>query len=122
MPVTNYLLENAGKAVLRGQAINSADYFYFAGSDNTFNGNETEVVNDYFHKTVGWVSEGIDSKFTIELGLLECTGSYIAAVGLIDDNEIGSGTPCIILPSDIGLKSSNFTVEIEGKILFRRPL
>ena len=121
MPITNTLLENSGKASLRGIDVNPPDYMFWAGSDNTFTGAETEVINDYFHKGVVWIGEGIDSVFSVELSPGEAVGSYINTYGLINNATVGSGTPLLILPSDIGVKTANFVVEIEGKILYRRP-
>jgi len=120
MTVTNKLLENIGINAIRGGGATKPTEMFWAGSDNTYTGDETIINNDYFHKGILWVADGIDSKFSVELNTTDAIGSYIETYGLTDDNEVGSGNPLIILPSDIGLKSSSFSVEIEGRILFRR--
>ena len=120
MTVTNKFLENIGiNAVRGGHATKPTDMFW-AGSDNTYTGDETIINNDYFHKGIIWIADGIDSKFTVELNTTDAIGSYIETFGLTDDAMVGSGNPLIILPSDIGLKSSTFSVEVEGTVLFRR--
>ena len=121
MPVTNKFLENVGKSSIRGNVVATPDFMFWAGSDNTFIGTETTIVNDYFDKGVVWVSDGVDNKFNIELATTDANGSYIEAYGLTDNIVVGEGNPLILLPSDIGMKASSFSVEIEGKILFRRP-
>jgi len=121
MVVTNKLLENIGiNAIRGGEVATKPTKMFWAGSDNTYTGDETVINNDFFHKGIVWYADGIDSKFTVELNTTDSIGSYIETYGLTDNGEIGSGNPLIILPSDIGLKSSTFSVEIEGRILFRR--
>ena len=121
MPATNKFLENIGINAIRGGGATKPTHMFWAGSDNTFDGDETSVVNDVFHIGVFWESEGIDSKFSAELATTDAIGSYIEAYGLIDNLDIGSGNPLVIMPSDTGLKSNSFSVEIEGRVLFRRP-
>ena len=121
MPVNNIFLENIGTNSVRGGSATTPTHMDWAGSDNTYTGSEIAIVNDFFHKGVVWVADGIDSKFTVELATTDSNGSYIENYGLTDNSVIGSGNSLVSLPSDIGLKSSNFSVEIEGKILFRRP-
>jgi len=120
MTVTNTFLENIGINAVRGGSATKPTYMFWSGSDNTYDGDETTIVNDFFHKGIIWIGEGIDSKFSVELNTTDAIGSYIETYGLTDDDEIGSGNPLVILPSDVGLKTSSFSVEIEGRILFRR--
>lgn len=120
MTVTNKFLENIGINAIRDGGASKPDYIFWAGSDNTFVGDETSVTNDIFHKGVIWASEGIDSRFNMELATTSAIGSYIETYGLIDNLSVGSGNPLVIIPSDVGLKSSTFSVEVEGRILFRR--
>jgi len=121
MAATNKFLENIGINAIRGGGAEKPDVMFWAGSDNTFTGDETAIVNDIFNKGVVWIGDGIDSKFSVELNTTDAIGSYIETSGLKAINEVGSGNPLVILPSDIGAKSSNFSVEVEGRILFRRP-
>lgn len=121
MVVTNEFLSRIGKIAVRGGVDITPSHMYWAGSDNTYVGDETIINNDFFHKGLFWVPDGIDSKFTVELATTDSIGSYIETYGLTDNSVIGSGTPLLIIPSDIGLKSSSFSVEIEGRVLFRRP-
>ena len=121
MAVTNKFLENAGINAVRGGTANTPTHMFWAGSDNTFIGDEITVVNDFFRKGIFWIGEGIDSKFSVELNTTDAIGSYIEAYGIADVVTLDTGSPMVMLPSDIGLKSSSFSVEVEGKILFRRP-
>ena len=121
MPVTNILLENIGINAIRGGSASKPTVVFWAGSDNTYNGDETTISNDFFDKSIVWLGDGIDSKFSVELNVTDAIGSYIETYGLTDNVIIGTGSPLVVLPSDIGLKSSSFSVETEGKILFRRP-
>lgn len=120
MAVTNKFLENIGINAIRGGGATKPTDMFWAGSDNTYVGDETEIHNDFFHKGVVWVADGIDSTFSIELNTTDAVGSYIETFGLTDSGVIGSGNPLVILPSDIGLKTSSFSVEIEGTVMFRR--
>ena len=120
MVVTNKFLENIGiNAIRGGDAAKPTDMFW-AGSDNTFIGDEVAISNPKFTKGVVWFADGIDSVFNMELNTTDAIGSYLEAYGLTDSPVIGTGSPLLIVPSDIGTKSSRFSVEISGSILFRR--
>lgn len=121
MTTTNRFLKYIGQNAVQNTTAPTPAKIYWAGSDNTYVGNEEVINNDFFHKGVYWVPDGNDSKFTVELATTDSNGSYIETYGLCDDEVVGSGTPLVILPSNIGLKSSNFSVEVEGRVLFRRP-
>lgn len=121
MAVTNKFLENIGINAVRAGSATTPTTMFWAGSDNTYVGDETAILNDFFDRGIVWVGDGIDSKFSAELNVTDAIGSYIQAYGLTDNDTIGSGNPLVILPSDTGLKSASFSVEIEGRILFRRP-
>jgi len=122
MVVQNTFLKNAGTIAVRNISGETPTHMFFAGSDNTFVGDETAVVNDYVHKIVTWTQTGIDSKFSLELSTSDAIGSYILAYGLVSHADVASGSPFTGLPSGIGNKTDTLSVEVEGEILFRRPL
>lgn len=121
MVVNNKFLENLSKLGVRQESATYPTHMFWAGSDNTYLGDEETIENDMYHKGIVWFADGIDSKFAIELATTDAIGSFIETFGITDDGTIGSGNVLMALPSDIGTKSSNFSVEIEGRILFRRP-
>lgn len=121
MVVTNNFLKNIGLSAIRGEIITTPKYVYWAGSDNTYTGAEETIDNEFIDKGVVWIADGIDNKFNVELTTADAIGSYIETFGLKDTNDITTGSPLVIIPSDVGLKSNSFSVEVEGRILFRRP-
>jgi len=120
--INNNWLENVGNLAVRGDTGVYPRYIFYAGSDNTYYGDETEISNEFLRKKINWLKTGIDSVFTSELSTVDAVGSNIYAYGLFDTSEISSGTLLLSTPSDIGSKSPNFFVEIEGEIIVRRPL
>ena len=121
MAIENRWLEAIGGNSVRNSTDLFPTYMFFAGGDNTFDGTEINIENDYLHRAISWTKTGIDSKFTLSLRTTDCIGSNIQAYGF-SPVEVGSDNPLVVEPSDIGLKVNSFSVEIEGEILFRRPL
>jgi len=104
------------KGIRNGNAETPVD-FVFAGSDNTFVGDETTIVNPYEQKTVTWTKSGIHSTYNVQLSSLEAVGSNIQATGLVGSDD----TLITIDESFIGTKTNSFNVQVEGEIVLKRP-
>ena len=121
MAINNRWLQAMGANAVRRQTDYFPDYFFFAGSDNTYRGDETQIGSLFLARAISWGVTGIDSKFSVTLRTTDCLGSDIRAYGF-SPHELGSDDPLVIEPSQIGSKNNTFSVEIEGEVFFRRPL
>jgi len=113
-------IKELGK-LLRGESDTvTPDYLSFAGSDNTYNGTESSINNEFIRKSVTWEQTGIQSKYLVQLLSTEANGSYIDTVALTSGSDVSTGSLFTINSSFIGTKNSSFNVQIEGEIIIRR--
>ena len=108
------------KVGIRNESGETPLYMSFAGSDNTYNGNETSINQDYVRKAVSWEASGIQSVYTVALLSTEAVGSYIGTIGLTGGPNLGSDVLFTIDESFIGTKTASFNVQVEGEIIIQR--
>ena len=109
------------KLALRNESGVTPDYYYFAGSDNTYTGSESSISNEFIRKLIIWQQTGNNSAFIVQLSSVEAIGSTINSNGFVSGSATGSGILFTGEPSFIGAKTNNFNVQIEGEVHIRRP-
>ena len=124
MVFVNDGIEEIQGTAMRNNGGETPKYLSFAGSDNTYDGTESIINSEWIRKELTWVQTGINSKYTVELTSVEAIGSQIKTLAGFGDTNIGTASDVLFFTdqSFIGSKSSDFNVQVEGEIIFRRPM
>lgn len=121
MVIVNDGLKEFGKVGIRGEVGETPTYFVFAGSANTYTGQETTILNEFLRKPVTWFENNLSSKYYVELSALEGIGSFIFSGGLISDTPSGPDYTLFTLNETfVGSKNDTFSVQVEGEIIVSR--
>ena len=111
-----------------GSANTFPNYVFF-GENNTLGsniiGDETLGSNfidaDYLHKLVTWSASATTSLCEANMNTVECVGSIITHVGLVNGNTLGSGVLFSLQHTAIGSKNETFEVQLTGEVIITRP-